>query len=993
MKRLLPILFLVSSLFAQDKSLLQSAFESAGAEFRVPADVLRGIAFAETRWEQLEWGPGDTASCVGLPREYGVMALRSDSWFGHSLDSAAARLGADPGYLKTDPTSNIRGAAAYLRSLYDRLPIPDGTGRESLESWQNAIAAYCGIPQQELAQQHALEVFERVAKGYNNFGIKMTPRQVNLTPLHQSMQRAWTNAQPKLSKLGKTAAQPDYPDARFISAYPGHWYTTGGHPYDFVVIHDMEGYYLSVISYFQLSATQASAHYCINGLQDNASDRPAGDITQMVEEKNWAWHARCWNYYSLGIEHEGFVSNPAWFTIEQYLASAKLTRYMCLKYGIPMDRNHIIGHNQWQDSNWVNWVNTVYKQTYPNFDPTCNTHTDPGQYWDWDFYMQMVSHDPTPPQTVTPPPANRIDLYQTVSISFNQRMEPQSLQGAFSISPAIPGDLIISSDSRTITFSPTYPYIFDTTYTITIDTSAHNYLGTHIDADSNGVGGDTTAFTYSFQTVVTDTIPPHLVSSTPANNASEVSPTIEILLQYSEVLDPSTLQGGVKIWNPDGSLADSTLSIVGSIANAKTTLHVQPDSILNAPATYVIRTYGTMKDFGGNSVPVDSITFSTVPPFIVSTYPLNKQSNVSPTVEVLLHFNGILDSTSLGGGGGCWEGNGSPADTTPSIVASVENAATTLRVRSHSMLKATTPYVVRISDRLKDRGGNTVSPDSISFSTSVIYAFSGTVLDSVEHQEDWWQPLSSGSTQNVSATWTIQGGTKESGAGAGQLTYTFTQSSGGLIREYTPNIPSIDVGGSNVGVWVFGDNSGHQLELWFYYYTINGADSAFVNVYTRSVGYVNWTGWKLMIVPLSVIPQCTSLLEPSRKFAGFVLRQVASGAQSGMIYFDQLAVGNTPTNAPVEPVGTLPSDFSLAQNFPNPFNPTTTIEFDLPADTHVQLYVYNMLGQRVAMLLDQPERGGRHRVEFDGSGLPSGLYFYRLVTPGFTSTRKMVLIK
>ncbi len=88
------------------------------------------------------------------------------------------------------------------------------------------------------------------------------------------------------------------------------------------MIHDMEGYYLSVISYFQMSTTNASVHYNVNGLQDSPSDAPAGDITQQVEEQYWAWHAVCLNRYSLGIEHEGFVSNPAWWTPEMYIASA-----------------------------------------------------------------------------------------------------------------------------------------------------------------------------------------------------------------------------------------------------------------------------------------------------------------------------------------------------------------------------------------------------------------------------------------------------------------------------------------------------------------------------------------------------------------------------------------------------------------------------------------------------------------------------------------------
>src|SRR2546425_9506173 len=87
------------------------------------------------------------------------------------------------------------------------------------------------------------------------------------------------------------------------------WYTTGyGH--HFCVIHDMEGYYLSTISYFQRSTTQADAHYCVNGLKDTSSDHPAGEITQMVREAYYAWHVGCWNRYMFGTEHEGFVSNP-----------------------------------------------------------------------------------------------------------------------------------------------------------------------------------------------------------------------------------------------------------------------------------------------------------------------------------------------------------------------------------------------------------------------------------------------------------------------------------------------------------------------------------------------------------------------------------------------------------------------------------------------------------------------------------------------------------
>src|ERR1043165_380170 len=85
-------------------------------------------------------------------------------------------------------------------------------------------------------------------------------------------------------------ASTDYGPAIWNPVCSGHWYTTGyGHK--FHVIHDMEGYYLSTISYFKNCNTSASVHYCVNGLKDTSSDAPAGEITQMVREANYAWHA------------------------------------------------------------------------------------------------------------------------------------------------------------------------------------------------------------------------------------------------------------------------------------------------------------------------------------------------------------------------------------------------------------------------------------------------------------------------------------------------------------------------------------------------------------------------------------------------------------------------------------------------------------------------------------------------------------------------------
>jgi hypothetical protein len=96
--------------------------------------------------------------------------------------------------------------------------------------------------------------------------------------------------------------------------------------------------------------------------------------------------------------------------------------------------------------------------------------------------------------------------------------------------------------------------------------------------------------------------------------------------------------------------------------------------------------------------------------------------------------------------------------------------------------------------------------------------------------------------------------------------------------------------------------------------------------------------------------------------------------------------------------GALPSGFELHQNYPNPFNPATSIEFSLPTASRVSLEVFNVLGERVALLLDGSVEAGVHRVEWDGRNLAgqsvsSGVYFYRLQSDGISETKKMLLLK
>jgi photosystem II stability/assembly factor-like uncharacterized protein len=91
--------------------------------------------------------------------------------------------------------------------------------------------------------------------------------------------------------------------------------------------------------------------------------------------------------------------------------------------------------------------------------------------------------------------------------------------------------------------------------------------------------------------------------------------------------------------------------------------------------------------------------------------------------------------------------------------------------------------------------------------------------------------------------------------------------------------------------------------------------------------------------------------------------------------------------------GEIPTSYSLSQNYPNPFNPTTNIKFQIPKSGLVKLALYNTLGKEVETLVNHQLSPGTYEVDFDGSRLSSGVYYYKLETGDFTDTKKMVLIK
>ena len=85
--------------------------------------------------------------------------------------------------------------------------------------------------------------------------------------------------------------------------------------------------------------------------------------------------------------------------------------------------------------------------------------------------------------------------------------------------------------------------------------------------------------------------------------------------------------------------------------------------------------------------------------------------------------------------------------------------------------------------------------------------------------------------------------------------------------------------------------------------------------------------------------------------------------------------------------------FTLGQNYPNPFNPKTSIEIDLLDDSEIEITIYSLDGTEVTKLYKGFLTKGQHKFDFDGEGLPSGIYLFKVETPGFTQTKKMILTK
>jgi len=233
--------------------------------------------------------------------------------------------------------------------------------RNNIEAWYPAVALYTNASSQSLAKFYADEIYKLLQSGFS--GIAPSGEEIIVGAREVEPKRGryqW------IQSIETSVDSTDYGPALWVPANSGNYTASNrptSYPINYVVIHTTQGSYSSAINWFQNASANVSAHYVIR-----SSD---GQITQMVREKDIAYHAGNWTYntQSVGIEHEGYVSDASWYTDAMYRASAALSRNVCLKYGIPMTRSRIIGHSEVPGA----------------------THTDPGPNWNWTYYMQLVT--------------------------------------------------------------------------------------------------------------------------------------------------------------------------------------------------------------------------------------------------------------------------------------------------------------------------------------------------------------------------------------------------------------------------------------------------------------------------------------------------------------------------------------------------------------------------------------------------------------------------
>ncbi|MET7729873.1 peptidoglycan recognition family protein [Streptomyces sp. NPDC005402] len=406
---LLPLLGAAPSSAEDSSAGLQRAFAAAAAEYRVPQSVLLGVSYLQSRWDTHAGAPSvtggygpmhltdaHTALASAPHHSEGTEDARGDSARAallpdakvpdpadlparlETLPKAAELTGLSARDLRTDPAANVAGGAALLAAAQKELGEPLS---QDPADWYGAVARFSGADDSATAAAYANDVFDVLRTGEER-----TTDAGQRIALAARPQLAPDTAQLARAGLRKPkAGDTECPKTVSCEWIPAPYQEFGDNDYGnhdlgdrpasqsikYIVIHDTEGTWEGVLNLVQ-DPTYVSWNYTLRSTD--------GHIAQHVKAKDVAWHAGNWyvNAKSVGLEHEGFLANPdAWYTEAMYRSSARLVRYLSAKYGIPLDRQHILGHDNVPG---------------PTTSTVAGMHTDPGPYWDWRHYFELLGH-------------------------------------------------------------------------------------------------------------------------------------------------------------------------------------------------------------------------------------------------------------------------------------------------------------------------------------------------------------------------------------------------------------------------------------------------------------------------------------------------------------------------------------------------------------------------------------------------------------------------
>lgn len=470
--------------------------------------------------------------------------------------------------------------------------------------------------------------------------------------------------------------------------------------------------------------------------------------------------------------------------------------------------------------------------------------------------------------------------------------------------------------------------------------------------------------------------PPKILSYSPADSLNEISNVSPIEIQFDIRMNPDETQKAFSI-SPTVAGSFTWDTDVKKLTFKPTKGYVQGTK-------YTVKISTAAKTFFGISLPQEKIfTFKTRSKLnLLATYPKTNFDNISTTVMFFLKFDKGLDGTTLSGKISLTDSLGN------AVSVSVNQSRYNLGIiefEPKQPLNYNSPYKLTIREGIGDiEYVKLTKTEVIDFRTEKKFTYNGSVVDNFENENNWtWPNANSNTKGNVptETSFSLAPDRKLFGQNSGKLEYSFSAKNGVVELALEKPISIVNSSQNEFGVWIFGDNSKNILE---YRFLKDGDTSTEIKV---TVDTINWTGWKMKKINVGNISMSGNL-----QFKSIDIVQTDNGEIKGKLFFDDV-ITNIITD--VKKVDGLPISFSLEQNYPNPFNPETVISYHLPVSSTVELALFNVLGQKVATLVDEFQNAGSYNYHLSivNYQLSSGVYIYRLQAGKFVASKKLILMK